>query len=195
MTPDRKAIPRAKREAVLREYNHACAICGTANPQIHHIDGDHSNNDVLNLLPLCPNCHLGDQHNPTKPLDPARIALFRRFKDPAILSAQFEPLFARLRFLDVPDTDTVEINVLESSARELVDFVSVLEMGEFYSRRLSELIGPDPHPRFWTADTPRSEFERWDREDLAKYVAKLSDSRETAYGLVVELLRYQEWKD
>ena len=27
MTADRKAIPRAKRDAVLREYNHACAIC------------------------------------------------------------------------------------------------------------------------------------------------------------------------
>ena len=72
----RKAVPRATRDEVLREFNHACAICGTANPQIHHIDGDHSNNDPLDLLPLCPNCHLGDQHNPTRPLEPGRVLCF-----------------------------------------------------------------------------------------------------------------------
>lgn len=195
MASDRKAVPRATRDAVLGEYNHACAICGTANPQVHHIDGDHSNNDALNLLPLCPNCHLSDQHNPTKPLDPARVALFRRFKDPVILSAQFEPLFARLRFLDAADDDVADIKTLESSATELVDFVAALEMGQFYSKRLTELIGPDSHARFWTAGTPQSEFERWDREDLAKSVGKLTENRETVYELVVELLRYQAWHD
>jgi 5-methylcytosine-specific restriction endonuclease McrA len=66
MPQSRAKIPTALREAVLKSYNHRCAICGSDHPQIHHIDENPGNNDELNLLPLCPNCHLTDQHNPTE---------------------------------------------------------------------------------------------------------------------------------
>lgn len=194
MSTARKAVPRATRDEVLREFNHACAICGTANPQIHHIDGDHSNNDPLDLLPLCPNCHLGDQHNPTRPLEPGRVLLFRRFKDPAILSPQFEPLYARLQFLNEPEVRTAETKTLESRAAELIDFVGALEMGDFYAKRLKKLIGRINHVHAWSPSTPDSEFERWAREEHAQYVKKLVGGREDANRLAVELLRYQPWQ-
>lgn len=46
----------------LKEYK--CEICGISSwrgqpirLQIHHIDGDHFNNELENLQILCPNCH------------------------------------------------------------------------------------------------------------------------------------------
>lgn len=44
-----------------RTYKHECAICGCSDEdmlQVHHIDQDHSNNDVDNLIILCANDHL-----------------------------------------------------------------------------------------------------------------------------------------
>ncbi|MDQ3011542.1 MAG: HNH endonuclease, partial [Acidobacteriota bacterium] len=78
---------------MLKEFNYRCAICAIDNPQLHHIDETPSNNDPMNLVPLCPNCHLIDQHNPTRTLDPIKLSLFRKFKDPFILKSQFDPLF------------------------------------------------------------------------------------------------------
>src|ERR1035441_2967653 len=89
MPSRRPAILRPARERVLSEFCHRCPICGGEKPQVHHIDENPTNNDLLNLLPLCPNCHLTDQHNPTAPMVPAKLALFRKFKDPTILSPQF----------------------------------------------------------------------------------------------------------
>jgi hypothetical protein len=35
-----------------------CAVCGFSDVvEIHHIDEDHSNNAIENLVPLCPNHH------------------------------------------------------------------------------------------------------------------------------------------
>jgi hypothetical protein len=88
MAKERIAIPKQIREQVLVEFNHRCAVCGADRPQVHHIDEDPSNNEPLNLLPLCPNCHLIDQHNPTGGMEIPKLLLFRRFKDPAILRCQ-----------------------------------------------------------------------------------------------------------
>jgi hypothetical protein len=49
----RVSIPKPIRDRVLKEYHHRCAIRGEDNPQLHHIDEDPSNNDPLNLIPLC----------------------------------------------------------------------------------------------------------------------------------------------
>ena len=78
----RKKLSIATRDAVLKEFNHLCAVCGGIGPQVHHVDEDNSNNVVENLLPLCPNCHLRDQHNPTRRHAVEKLQLFRKYKDP-----------------------------------------------------------------------------------------------------------------
>ena len=54
------------RNFLLKKYNNSCQICGWNKMnkftnkvplQIHHIDGDSTNNKEENLLLLCPNCH------------------------------------------------------------------------------------------------------------------------------------------
>ena len=56
-----KLLQRLIKENV-KEYK--CEICGNSewmgNPiplQLHHIDGEHTNNELSNLQILCPNCH------------------------------------------------------------------------------------------------------------------------------------------
>src|SRR4030095_16634105 len=132
MKPKRKAIPRAVERAVLEEFNHCCAICAASKPQLHHIDEDRTNGDPLNLVPLCPNCHLTDQHNPTSKIDPGILRLFRVHKDPTLLTPQFEPLFRRMQFLLVnPDRDPEDWQGFQKCADDLVSFISVLEMSAY----------------------------------------------------------------
>ena len=52
------------REAVLKRDDYTCQECGftcATHQEVHHIDGDHNNNEMSNLETLCPYCH-GTQH-------------------------------------------------------------------------------------------------------------------------------------
>ena len=62
----RVAIPEALRREILWKANNRCCVCQTPFFQIHHLDGNASNNDPDNLAPLCPNCH--DQADLRRPL-------------------------------------------------------------------------------------------------------------------------------
>jgi hypothetical protein len=179
---------------VKREFNHLCAICGKPNPHIHHIDRDHSNNDIENLLPLCPNHHLLDAHSPTDPIDPLKLRLFRKYRDPAILLTQFQPLFRRMRFLLDIDLQDIELKTVAAQALELTDFVSYLEIGGFYREQLDKLIGWNPGAQYQAFDQPPEYYAEIKREQTKKYSAQLEKGIEPAINLIVELLRFQSWK-
>lgn len=60
------SISKAIRKYLFEKYNNSCQICGWGEVnkhtgkvplQIHHIDGDCTNNKEENLQLLCPNCH------------------------------------------------------------------------------------------------------------------------------------------
>ncbi|MBN1972822.1 MAG: HNH endonuclease [Sedimentisphaerales bacterium] len=55
----RKFIPKSCEVEVLFLNRHTCCICHDKGKdvQIHHIDGDNSNNDISNLSILCLDCH------------------------------------------------------------------------------------------------------------------------------------------
>ena len=52
---------RSYRKVAFKKYKKECEICGYNEHfevlQVHHIDSDRTNNDVLNLMVLCPTCH------------------------------------------------------------------------------------------------------------------------------------------
>ena len=62
-----KPISSSKlKERLIRENikENRCEICGLTewqnkplSCQLHHVDGDNCNNDINNLIMLCPNCH------------------------------------------------------------------------------------------------------------------------------------------
>ncbi len=52
------------RRQVLERALHKCGTCGRSRwmgkkipLELHHVDGDHRNNNVNNLQLICPNCH------------------------------------------------------------------------------------------------------------------------------------------
>ncbi len=190
----RPTIPKKTSEAVLGEYSHRCAIFGSDRPHLHHVDEDPSNNDPSNLLPLCPNCHLRDQHNPTHKVEIAKLQMFRDFKDPAILKPQFHPLFVRQEFLSTVTDGEDSVSDLERRSTELIEFVQAMEMGEFYAKRLLELLSPLRYPFVMSlGGGPDPEYERQLRRKNKDYRAKLLANRRAAQVLLVELLRYQKW--
>jgi len=190
---------------ILREFNYLCAICGRPRPHIHHIDGNPSNNDDENLLPLCPNHHLLDAHDPTERIAPAQLLLFRKHRDPYILLAQFKPLLIRLAFLDEPLVSQLEFLEIEARARDLVAFLESLKQGQYYSQRVAQLIGwKELH---WPSNISASatgraaemalelvEAHKRDEKARTQYRDALRTSRERVVELVVESLRYQEWR-
>lgn len=191
MTKSRISIPTKVAEKVLREFNHRCAKCGADNPQLHHIDEDPSNNDPLNLIPLCPNCHLTDQHNPTRFIEPGKLKLFRMYKDPTILKPQFHPIFARMEFLESQEGD-FEIEELEQKAIELVEFIFTLEKGEFYGTHIGHAIIPqDLIVRNTTVARFKNDAHKAQR--AAEYFQQLQSAKEQVYAWVVESLRFQPW--
>lgn len=67
----RVPIPEETRAKLLLWSARHCCFCGkacTTNIEIHHIDGNNSNNDLDNLIPLCFDCH-GEllRYNPAHP--------------------------------------------------------------------------------------------------------------------------------
>ena len=56
----RKAITQKVRSKLQKEINSICPFCHNEDVehfQVHHIDNNHENNEISNLLLLCPLCH------------------------------------------------------------------------------------------------------------------------------------------
>ena len=193
MTKIREAIPKGVREQVLDEYKHRCAICNGDRPQLHHVDENPSNNNIVNLIPLCPNCHLRDQHNPTAGIDIGRLELFRKYKDPIILSSQFYPLYKRfMYFYNIKDDSISE--VLDKQAKELIGFVGALKMGDFYGKQLEGLIVSPARGLALKFGEPNAVFTGRLEEHSREHIAELRRNVGSAESLLIELLRYQDWK-
>ena len=185
----RTAIPKETHDKVLAEYNHRCAICGNDRPQLHHINENPADHDLENLLPLCPNCHIVDQHNPTVPHNARKMKLFRVYKDPSILSPQFHVLFNRLQFLEDSELET-DIEHAGWKAARLVNFIAELQMGEFYSSEIGALIREPAHGYVEGGGLTRDDALR---KHYKEYRTILQSNKNHVYELAVELLRFQSW--
>ena len=168
-------------------------MCGRHEPHLHHIDEDPSHNEVENLLPLCPNCHLQDIHDPTGTPDINKILLFRKFKDPLILDPRFHPIFTRTKFLYAHDAPE-RTQTFKFYNEELVDLVSELKLGGFYRKKI------DYHLKYFCThyahklridgiEARKNEI----LHDPTLRIAAHQYSVECVEQLLVELLRYQEW--
>jgi hypothetical protein len=185
----RRKIPKSIKAAVLDEYDHLCAICGGVRPQIHHIDENPDNDDPMNLIPLCPNQHLNDQHNPTRKIPIPILKLFREYKDPAILKPQFKPIHDRMFYLC--SFSTLSCFEIEEAQRELTDFIASLEMGTCYEGKIWSVNPVDVH--FTIVNPEGNEYERTVSEQDAKCHQTIAVNAKKVESLVIELLRYQEW--
>ena len=192
MEKTRINIPKNISEKVLKEFNYKCAICGAEKPHLHHINEDPSDNNIENLLPLCPNCHLIDLHNPTDKIDTKKLYIFRKYKDPLILGPKFHTLFIRLLFLYdlTPDSD---LKIVRDNIEELTDFINALEMGSFYAKKIKDLLKKPAKAYSIGIDGPDYEYLAAVRRDNQEYLKQVQDKSEDVLNLSIELLRYQNW--
>ena len=190
----RPAISRAVTEAVMKEFRHLCAICGRHNPHLHHLDSDPTNNVQENLLPLCPNCHLQDVHDPTGAPDQRKLKIFRRYKDPLILDPRFHPLFLRTLFVRDYEMRRMRPKHFNYLANELLDFVQELEMGPFYRKKILNLMKfPFSHYAVYLTQGGKQTTRDQVSKDALLITAAYQHCAEAIEGLSVELLRYQTW--
>lgn len=179
------------RNSVLNEYAHKCAFCGKERPHLHHIDLDPSNNDPHNLLPLCPNDHLNDVHNPTQKRDAELLSTFRKHKDPMILSPQFEPIFRRARFI-FGEFNALSFIEIDNLVHDLVHFVGHLKMGSYYSTVIREAFGYDgEHPLY--VEDQEKDFERRKTAMTESARRIVAENGAEIIKLLVEQIRYQDW--
>jgi len=57
---DREPMPKDTRMRILQRARNKCenpSCRSGVRPHVHHIDSDHRNNDLKNLIAICPNCH------------------------------------------------------------------------------------------------------------------------------------------
>lgn len=75
----RKKLNDTTEGQVLYQSDYKCCVCNKKSGQIHHIDGDNSNNSFDNLTFLCLNCHADAELKSTmlKRLTPTAIKLYR----------------------------------------------------------------------------------------------------------------------
>lgn len=191
----RKSTPEKIKAEVLDEYNHRCAVCGGDRPHLHHINENPADNRVENLLPLCPNCHLRDQHHPTRKVDIPKLILFRSHKDPAILKPQFHPIYTRSLFLSQIELSSEPVDELEEFSNQLIDFIANLEMGDFYSKQIAKLIAPLKVVFIIPLEGDDSGYQKQRKARNKAYREKLKINEEHVYNLLVELLRYQPWTE
>lgn len=185
---DRVRIPAAVARAVLDEFDHRCAICGRANPQLHHIDENRSNSIEANLIPLCPNHHLLDLHAPTKKVDIARMTCFRRLRDPFILDPRFAPLWERMQRLKIKGDDIFTLQW--HFAYDLAAFVGAMQMGAYYRQRVMETLDVP------TVVIAREPYTIFAPDQTAAFQAALADPENHLLleDVLVEMLRMQGWQ-
>lgn len=194
MAKTREGIPRALRDVVLKEFNHRCAVCGADRPHLHHIDENPANNDPQNIIPLCPNCHLVDQHDASNAIPQSKLRFFRRYKHRLILKPQFNSISRRMAFLHTI-SDSADAEALEESAGALIALVANLVMGSFYAGELGKLLKPPHYVHAWILGDPASEARRdaQRREEACEYRQQLRDAVPAVERLLVELLDHQSW--
>lgn len=69
--PPRKTLPNYLRKLIYNRANRQCEnpFCRSKDGlEIHHIDMNHNNNKLYNLIALCPNCHTGAHSGKYSPI-------------------------------------------------------------------------------------------------------------------------------
>jgi hypothetical protein len=111
-----------------------------------------------------------------------------------ILRPQFQPVFARLRFLFDVEVNEDPADGIREAIEELTTFIASFRMGEFYSGRIRDVLGSKPQAEVWFIGG-RSDLEQERRWRLKNhdFRAGVVANQDAAIDLLIEQLRYQDW--
>ena len=69
----------------------------------------------------------------------------------------------------------------------MIDFVTHLEMGGFYSKRIATLLSYSSLGIYWGVPSERI------KDHPKEYREQLRSAKDQIYRLIIELLRFQKW--
>ncbi len=98
-------------------------------------------------------------------------------------------VYTRQQFLDKIEVNEDDCDEIREKSMELVEFISSLEMGDYYSKQIKKLI-PLHSVVLWVGDYIPDR-----REANCKYRQTLIDNKNKIQSLLVELLSSQSWAD
>lgn len=128
MSKIRIQIPTTTAATVLFKSDHTCCKCNNPNlgVQIHHIDGNPSNNDELNLMTLCLHDHdrASSKSNMSKGYGQDELSLYKQKWEQTVETRRRslqDPPMARLIRFDGTDVNTIYLETSPSKLRAFQD--------------------------------------------------------------------------
>jgi len=187
MKKKRLPIPQKIKDKLLVECNHMCVRCGVQYHEVHHIDGDPSNNAEENLIVLCPNCHQGKVHGNGIKITSTQMKLYKMTKSKAVFSPIYSAVKDRIMFIETDEYENLTSDEISTRSRDLIGFISTLSHGEYYTQKLRDLL-----PKRLAGSLLDSGCER-KREEIAKECqkGKIRNNRGEILRLVAECLEVQ----
>ncbi len=188
---NRIQIPQIIRDEVLVEFNHTCVRCDAPYHEVHHIDGDPSNNSKDNLIVLCPNCHQGKVHGKSIKITPEQLRLYKKMKSKAVFKPIYNAVRSRLEFIEADKYEDMALDEISSRSKDLIEFISTLSHGEYYVRKLKEYLRTPLFAIVWTFDTPDYVFKQRRKEQEKELKTQIEENRDNILRLVLECLELQ----
>jgi hypothetical protein len=216
--PSGKSAPTGKKAARVRirpdvlervkaAYGHRCAVCREPYVEVHHIDGDRTNNAESNLIPLCSNCHHGRVHGKAgHRLTAKGLRLYKELGVRFAATGPYNLLLRRLAYVTSGKFEQMDRRELGDSFERLISFVNGLEHGAHFVHCLEQLmkpprtksriflsfLGDDDHPRDAALQQQAAEYDARDADETEAYRETLRSVRPGLAELVDEILMAQD---
>ena len=189
MKKKRTTIPKPRKDKILVKFNHQCVVCSESLHEVHHIDEDPSNHDEDNLIVLCPNCHQGKVHGKSIRITADQLKLYLRTGKKSIFNSIYHILASKIDFLQNDKYLHLPIDDISEKVGDLIEFINHLKLGEYYSKKLKDLLIRDPISFIPMSDY---EFKKQSEEIEKAHKEKINNNKDEAIGLVFECLEVQD---
>ncbi len=188
---DRIRVPQKIRDEVLVEFHHTCVRCDAPYHEVHHIDGDPSNNIKDNLIVLCPNCHQGKVHGKSIKITHEQLRLYKKMKSKAVFKPIYYAVKNRFEFIEAKKYEYLTVDEISTESQDLIEFISTLSHGEYYVRKLEECLRKPRLGIMRTFDTPQHILEHYRKKQEEQLRTQIEDNRDKILRLVLECLELQ----
>lgn len=184
----RLSVPQKLKDKILVEFNHSCVCCGAPYHEVHHIDGDPSNNAEDNLIVLCPNCHQVRVHGKSIKITPEQLRLYKKTRSKAVFKPIYHSIKNRIGFLETNEYESLTYDGLAEKSEDLIKFVRTLRSGDYYGNKLEQCLYREAIVCDMLA---QNDVDEQLKESEREYKRRIKDNKEEILRLVLECAEVQ----
>ena len=185
----RLPVPKKMRDKILVEFNHRCVCCNAPYHEVHHIDGNRSNNAEDNLIVLCPNCHQGKVHGNSITITPEQLKLYKITRSKAIFKPIYNAVKNRIKFIETDEYENLTYDDIIEKVQDLINYIDTLTQGTYYGKKLKRLLSREPC--IYVLGSPSHIYNQQTREIEKRYKKKIREKKEEILKLVFECIEIQ----